>query len=80
MSGEAEKPAIFIHRDGETKRIATDGPDAYQLQLEDFASAIEGEHAPLLGRDDAVAQAAAIEALYASAEAGRAVALISGRG
>jgi D-xylose 1-dehydrogenase (NADP+, D-xylono-1,5-lactone-forming) len=80
MSGEAEKPAIFIHRDGETKRIATDGPDAYQLQLEDFAAAIEGEHAPLLGRDDAVAQAAAIEALYASAEAGRAVALISGRG
>lgn len=78
MSGEAEKPAILIHRDGETKRIATDGPDAYQLQLEDFAAAIEGERVPLLGRDDAIAQAAAIEALYASADAGREVALVSG--
>ena len=65
MSGEAEKPAILIHRDGETKRVATEGPDAYQLQLEDFAAAIEGDRAPLLGRDDAIAQAAAIEALYA---------------
>ncbi len=75
MSGEAEKPAILIQRDGETERIATEGPDAYQLQLEDFAAAINGERAPLLGRDDAVGQAAAIEALYASADAGRAVAL-----
>jgi D-xylose 1-dehydrogenase (NADP+, D-xylono-1,5-lactone-forming) len=78
MSGEAEKPAILIHRDGETGRVATEGPDAYRLQLEDFAAAIEGERAPLLGRDDAIAQAAAIEALYASADAGRPVALVSG--
>jgi D-xylose 1-dehydrogenase (NADP+, D-xylono-1,5-lactone-forming) len=70
LSGEGERPAILIHRGGETERVATDGPDAYELQLEDFAAAVRGERAPLLGRDDAIAQAAAVEALYASADAG----------
>ena len=78
MSGEGPPPAIFIRRDGETERLDTSGPDAYRLQLEDFAAAIEGERPPLLGRDDAIAQAAAIEALYASADAARAVAVGAG--
>lgn len=55
-----EEPAILIHRDGDTERLQTDRRDAYQLQLEDFAAAINGERAPLLGRDDATAQAAVI--------------------
>jgi D-xylose 1-dehydrogenase (NADP+, D-xylono-1,5-lactone-forming) len=70
MSGEGPEPAILIHRDGDTERVVTDRVDAFQLELEDFAAAIRGEHAPLLGRDDATAQAAAIEALYASADSG----------
>jgi predicted dehydrogenase len=35
---------------------------------------VRGEREPLLGRDDALGQARAIEALYRSAEEGRAVA------
>jgi D-xylose 1-dehydrogenase (NADP+, D-xylono-1,5-lactone-forming) len=69
MSGLGEETAILIARD-DTERVDTDRVDAYQLQLEDFAAAIRGERAPLLGRDDATAQAAAIEALYASADSG----------
>jgi D-xylose 1-dehydrogenase (NADP+, D-xylono-1,5-lactone-forming) len=76
MGGEGEEPAILIHRDGDTERIDTDRVDAYKLQLDDFAAAISGERAPLLGRDDATAQAAAIEALYASADSGCAVDVI----
>ena len=70
MGGEGEGPAILIARDGDVERVTADRQDAYQLQLEDFAAAIRGERAPLLGRDDAIGQAAAIEALYASADRG----------
>ncbi len=78
FSGEGPPPAVLIHRDGETERVDTEGPDPYQLQLEDFAMAVNGERTPLLGRDDAVAQAAALEALFASADAGITVELVSG--
>jgi predicted dehydrogenase len=40
----------------------------YLLEMKDFEAAVAGEKAPLLGRDDAVAQARVIEALYASAD------------
>jgi predicted dehydrogenase len=40
----------------------------YALEFENFSAAIRGEAEPLLGARDAVAQAAAIEALYRSAE------------
>lgn len=43
------------------------------------AAAIEGEQAPLLGRDDATAQAAAIKSLYASADQGSPVEVVDGR-
>jgi|SRR5579862_206670 len=75
LAGDGEEPAILIHRGGETERVETERVDAYQLELEDFALAVQGEREPLLGREDAVAQAAAVEALYASADAGRAVRL-----
>jgi predicted dehydrogenase len=41
----------------------------YAAQFENFSAAIRGEAEPLLGARDAVAQAAAIEALYRSAAA-----------
>ena len=78
LGGEGEEPAILIHRDGAIERINPEPLDAYRLELEDFAAAIRGERPPLLGRDDAVAQAAAMEALYTSAETGGPVALIEG--
>jgi predicted dehydrogenase len=49
--------------------------DPYTLELSNFAAAIAGEAEPLLGRDDALAQARVIEALYRSAESGEAVQL-----
>ena len=45
----------------------------YELELSNFAAAIAGDGEPLLGRDDAVAQARVIEALYRSAETGESV-------
>ena len=50
--------------------------DRYRLQLENFAAAIEGKAEPLLGRADALGQVRTIEALYQSAEAGAAVAVV----
>jgi predicted dehydrogenase len=41
--------------------------NSYKLQLENVSAAIRGESQLQFGRDDAVAQAATIEALYASA-------------
>jgi predicted dehydrogenase len=41
----------------------------YACELEDFAAAVAGERAPRYGREDAVAQARAVAAIYASAEA-----------
>ena len=45
------------------------------IELSNLAAAIAGEAEPLLGRDDALAQARVIEALYRSAESGEAVEL-----
>jgi predicted dehydrogenase len=70
LGGEGEEPAILVYRDGECERVTTRPLDPYRLELEDFAAATRGDRAALLGRDDAVAQAAAVEALYASADAG----------
>jgi D-xylose 1-dehydrogenase (NADP+, D-xylono-1,5-lactone-forming) len=47
--------------------------DPYKLELENLAAAIAGEDDPLLGREDALAQARVIEALYRSADSGEAV-------
>ena len=49
--------------------------DSYRLELEDFAAAAAGEREPLLGRADALGQARTIDALYRSADSGRAVTL-----
>ncbi len=61
---------LELDRGGEVERIALEPADSYRRQLENFAAAIRGDAAPLLGRADAIGQARAIEALYASADAG----------
>jgi xylose dehydrogenase (NAD/NADP) len=43
----------------------------YELELDDFAAAIRGEHPVLLGRADMLGQARALHALYESAATGR---------
>jgi predicted dehydrogenase len=49
--------------------------DPYELELDDFAAAIRGEHPPRLGRADALGQARTLGALYESAATGRRVTL-----
>jgi predicted dehydrogenase len=50
------------------ERVAVPFENSYKLQLENVSAAIRGEEPLLLGGDDLVAQARAIEALYAAAE------------
>ena len=45
--------------------------DPYELELEDFAAAIRGEHPVRLGRADMLGQARALAALYRSAATGQ---------
>jgi D-xylose 1-dehydrogenase (NADP+, D-xylono-1,5-lactone-forming) len=59
--------------DGDEIGIPATNP--YERELGNMAAAIAGSGEPLLGRDDAVAQARVIEALYRSAESGEAVRL-----
>ncbi|MFL5928912.1 MAG: Gfo/Idh/MocA family protein [Gaiellaceae bacterium] len=60
-------PLIELRRDGGVERLEIDPADSYQLELENLGAAIRGEAALLLGRDDAVGQARALEALHAAA-------------
>ena len=65
----AREPVVELERAGESRqRIEVDHVNHYALELRDFAAAVAGERAPLLGRADAVGQARTIEALYAAAE------------
>jgi D-xylose 1-dehydrogenase (NADP+, D-xylono-1,5-lactone-forming) len=64
---------MTLERDGSTEIVPVEEANSYTLELENLADAIEGRAAPLLGRDDAVAQARVIEALYGAAEAGEAI-------
>ena len=64
----AHEPVIEVRRGGATERVETERANSYRLELENLSDAIRGEGEPLLGRADAVGNARALEALYASAE------------
>jgi predicted dehydrogenase len=68
-------PVIELRRPEGVELIAIEPVNSYRLEAENMSAAIRREAQPLLGRDDAVAQARAIEALYEAADAGRAVTL-----
>ena len=68
----AREPVIEVRRDGEAERVELPFADPYACELLDLKAAIAGEKQPRLGREDAVAQARVIAALYRSAESGRA--------
>jgi D-xylose 1-dehydrogenase (NADP+, D-xylono-1,5-lactone-forming) len=53
-----------LTRDGE--EVPVEAVNPYRLELEDLSSAIRDGRPPRLGRDDAVGQARAIEAMYAA--------------
>jgi predicted dehydrogenase len=52
------------------ERVDVPEADSYRLELEDLAAAARGEREPLLGREDALGQARALDRLYSSAESG----------
>lgn len=66
-------PELLLRRGDEVQRITVPAANPYRLEAENMAAAIRGQAQPLLGRADAVGQAAAIEALYAAADTGRTV-------
>jgi predicted dehydrogenase len=68
-------PVIELRRDGDRERIELEPVDSYGLQLENLSDAIRGVGEPLLDRQEAVAQARVIEALFGSAEDGAIVEL-----
>jgi xylose dehydrogenase (NAD/NADP) len=61
------RPGIELGRGDDVERIPVEPADSYRLELDDFARAVAGEGEPLLGREDAVAQARALSALRRSA-------------
>ncbi len=71
-------PVIELRRDGAVERIELDRVNSYRLEAENMSAAIRGEQPLLLGREDAVGQARAIEALYEAAGDGRTVRLMRG--
>ncbi len=58
--------AGLIVVNGREERVAP--TSSYLLELENFSAAIRGEAEPLLGRDDALGQARALDAIFRSAE------------
>jgi xylose dehydrogenase (NAD/NADP) len=69
-------PRLTLARPGaRPEEVPVEHANPYRLELEDVSAAIRDGRPPRLGRDDAVGQARTIEALYASADSGRAVAL-----
>jgi predicted dehydrogenase len=59
--------------DRSVERVELGPANTYALELQNFEAAVRGDAPPLLGREDAVAQARTIAALYRSADEGRAV-------
>jgi D-xylose 1-dehydrogenase (NADP+, D-xylono-1,5-lactone-forming) len=71
------KPVLEVRKEDGIERIELEPEDSYRLQLENMSAAVRGQAEPLLGREDALGQACAIEALYRSAGEGRPVTLTS---
>jgi predicted dehydrogenase len=61
-------PGIELRRDGEVERIEVERANSYRLELENLGEL-------LLGREDALGQATALEALHESAASGSRIAL-----
>jgi D-xylose 1-dehydrogenase (NADP+, D-xylono-1,5-lactone-forming) len=69
------RPVIEVRRDGGVERVELEHADSYRLELENLSAAIRGEGELLLGREDALGQARALEALHESATSGKPVSL-----
>jgi predicted dehydrogenase len=73
---QGRSPSVRILRhEQEPEEVAVEPANPYALEVEDFSRAVRDGSRPRLGREDAVANARAIEALYRAAADGRAVTL-----
>jgi len=68
-------PVLELRRVDGVERIEVPHEDSYRLELENLSDAIRGEGDLLLGREDAVGQARALETLHESAKTGVPVSL-----
>jgi D-xylose 1-dehydrogenase (NADP+, D-xylono-1,5-lactone-forming) len=68
----ARRPGFELRRGDRIEWVDVEHANSYRLELENMCDAIRDKAELLLGRDDAVAQARAIEALYRSASSARA--------
>jgi D-xylose 1-dehydrogenase (NADP+, D-xylono-1,5-lactone-forming) len=68
-------PIIELRREEQVELIELEPVDSYRLELENLTDAIRGEGELLLGREDALGQARALEALHRSATTRAAVSL-----
>jgi len=66
---------MVLEREGRVRKVDRPVGSPFVPELENFAQAVAGEAAPLLGREDALGQARTIDALYRAAESGEAVSL-----
>jgi xylose dehydrogenase (NAD/NADP) len=71
----ARRLVLHLGRGESREEIALPPADPYRLELENMCAAIRGDAEPLVGRDDSIGQARALEALYRSADEGRPVTL-----
>jgi len=65
-----DEPVIEVRREDGVEPVTAPAADPYRLELENVGAAIRGSGELLLGREDAVAQARVIAALFESAAAG----------
>jgi D-xylose 1-dehydrogenase (NADP+, D-xylono-1,5-lactone-forming) len=64
------RPVIELRSGDSVEHVEVQEADSYRLEAENFAAAVLDQSEPLLGRADAVGQAATIGALYAAAASG----------
>jgi predicted dehydrogenase len=69
-----EGSVTITRPDGAVEAVDVPRANAYRLELEDLARAVDEGRPTLLGREDALGQARTVEALYRSAAEGRAFA------
>jgi len=70
FASSRERVRVALDVEGRVKETAFEPVDTYRLQVEDFARAVRGGPAPLLGPEDGYQNARVIDALLASAQAG----------
>ena len=66
----ADVEGVELRRGETVEKVEVEHVNRYRLELENFARAIRGDEPPLLGREDAVAQARTLDALLRSAQTG----------